>query len=136
MNKAILIGNLGKDPEVKQLDGGSKLAKFSIATSNKYKNKAGETVTETTWHSIIVWGKLADVVEKYLKKGDKVCVRGRIDNRSYTDKEGVKRYTTEINCDELEFLTTKPAANNQQQQTTTSNQQPQNLGEQNDDLPF
>lgn len=134
MNKAILIGNLGKDPEVKTLDGGNKLAKFVLATSYTYKDKAGEKVSETTWHNILVWGKMADVVEKYMKKGDKVSVVGRIVNRSYTDKEGVKKYTTEINCDEFEMLSGKKkeegAANTNTNTNTASSKS------ENDDLPF
>ncbi len=100
-NKVTLIGNLGQNPEVKEFNGGNKLAKFSIATNETYKNKAGEKVTDTQWHNLTAWGKTAEIVEKYLKKGSEVAVEGKLLNRNYTDKEGVKRYVTEIQVSEL-----------------------------------
>ena len=103
-NKVTLIGNLGQNPEVKELDGGKKLAKFSLATNETYRNKAGEKVTDTQWHNLTVWGKTADIVEKYLKKGSEVAVEGKLLNRNYTDKEGVKRYVTEVQVSELVLL--------------------------------
>src|ERR1051325_5933598 len=95
-NKVQLIGNLGQNPEVKELNGGKKVAKFSLATNETYRNKAGEKVTDTQWHNLVAWGKTADIIEKYLKKGSEVAVEGKLLNRNYTDKEGVKRYVTEI----------------------------------------
>lgn len=106
-NKVQLIGNLGMDPEVKSLDGGKKLAKVSIATNETYKNAKGERITETQWHNLIAWGKTADIVEKYLKKGSEVAVEGKLINRNYTDKEGVKRYVTEIEVSEVLMLDAK-----------------------------
>ena len=103
-NKVQLIGNLGQNPEVKELGGGKKLAKFSLATNETYRNKAGEKVTDTQWHNLTVWGKTADIVEKYLKKGSEVAVEGKLLNRNYTDKDGVKRYVTEIQVNELVLL--------------------------------
>lgn len=103
-NKVQLIGNLGQDPEVVSLDGGSKLAKFSIATNETYKNTKGERITETQWHNIVVWGKLADVVEKFLIKGSEVAVEGKLIHRTYETKEGEKRYVSEIKCNELLML--------------------------------
>jgi single-strand DNA-binding protein len=103
-NKVQLIGNLGQDPEVMNLDGGSKLAKFSIATNETYKNSKGERITETQWHNIVVWGKLADVVEKFLSKGSEVAVEGKLIHRSYETKEGEKKYVSEIKCTELLML--------------------------------
>jgi len=103
-NKVQLIGNLGQNPEVKELNGGKKVAKFSLATNETYKNKAGEKVTDTQWHNIVAWGKTADIIEKYLKKGSEICVEGKLLNRSWTDKEGKKRYTTEIQVSELLML--------------------------------
>lgn len=103
-NKVQLIGNLGQNPEVKELNGGKKLAKFSLATNETYRNKEGEKVTDTQWHNLTVWGKTADIVEKYLKKGSEVAVEGKLLNRNYTDKEGVKRYVTEIQVNELLML--------------------------------
>ena len=106
-NKVQLIGNLGMNPEIKTFDGGKKLAKVSIATNETYKNAKGEKVTDTQWHNLVVWGKLAEVVEKFLKKGSEVAVEGKLLNRNYTDKEGVKRYITEIQVNELLILDSK-----------------------------
>lgn len=103
-NKVQLIGNLGQNPEVKELNGGKKVAKFSLATNETYRNKAGEKVTDTQWHNLVAWGKTADIIEKYLKKGSEVAVEGKLLNRNYTDKEGVKRYVTEIQVSELLML--------------------------------
>jgi single-strand DNA-binding protein len=106
-NKVQLIGNLGMDPEVKSLEGGKKLAKMSIATNENYKNSKGEKVTETQWHNLIAWGKTAEIVEKFLKKGSEVAIEGKLINRNYTDKEGIKRYVTEIEVSELLMLDAK-----------------------------
>ena len=103
-NKVQLIGNLGQNPEVKELNGGKKVAKFSLATNETYRNKAGEKVTDTQWHNLVAWGKTADIIEKYLKKGSEVAVEGKLLNRTWTDKEGVKRYTTEVQVSELLML--------------------------------
>lgn len=103
-NKVQLIGNLGMDPEVKALNGGKKLAKMSIATNETYKNAKGEKVTETQWHNLIAWGKTADLVEKFLKKGSEVAIEGKLINNNYTDKEGVKRYSTQIEVSEVLML--------------------------------
>lgn len=103
-NKVQLIGNLGMNPEVKILDGGKKLAKLTIATNETYKNAKGERVTETQWHNLTAWGKTAELVEKYLSKGSEVAVEGKLINRNYTDKEGVKRYSTEIQINEILML--------------------------------
>ena len=103
-NKVQLIGHLGMNPEIKTLDGGRKLAKMSIATNESYKNAKGELVKETQWHNIIAWGKTAEIIEKYLKKGNEVAVEGKLINKTYTDKEGIKRYATEIEVNELLML--------------------------------
>jgi single-strand DNA-binding protein len=103
-NKVQLIGNLGMNPEVKTLDGGKKLAKMSIATNESYKNAKGERVTETQWHNLIAWGKTAEIIEKYLTKGSEVAIEGKLINRNYIDKEGVKRYITEILVNDLLLL--------------------------------
>ncbi|MBI4931117.1 MAG: single-stranded DNA-binding protein [Bacteroidetes bacterium] len=103
-NKVQLIGNLGQNPEVKELNGGKKVAKFSLATNETYRNKAGEKVTDTQWHNLVAWGKTAEIIEKYLKKGSEIAVEGKLLNRNYTDKEGVKRYVTEIQVSELLML--------------------------------
>jgi len=102
-NKVQLIGNLGNDPEIKNLDSGKKLAKFAIATNESYKNAQGEKITDTQWHNVIVWGKTAEIVERYLSKGKEVAVEGKLTSRSY-EKDGEKRYVTEIVCNELLML--------------------------------
>lgn len=96
VNKAILVGNLGRDPEVRTLEGGAKVANFSLATTESYKNKDGNRVEQTEWHRIVLWRGLAEVAEKYLKKGNSIYVEGRIASRKYTDKDGVERTITEI----------------------------------------
>lgn len=103
-NKVQLIGNLGKDPEVVQLENGGKLAKFSLATNETYKNNKGERITETQWHNIVAWGKLAEIVENYLTKGKEVAVEGKLTHRSYETQGGEKRYVTEVRCNELMML--------------------------------
>ncbi len=95
-NKVQLIGRLGDKVEVKNLESGKKLGKVSLATHESYKNKDGEKVTETTWHNLVIWGKQVDILEKYTDKGSELAIEGKITNRDYTDKEGVKRYITEI----------------------------------------
>jgi single-strand DNA-binding protein len=104
MNKAILIGNLGKDPELTYTQAGTAKCKFSIATSKVRKDAAGEKTETTFWHNIVVWGNQAEACGKYLTKGRKVCVEGEIESRSYDDKDGVKKYITEINAQHVEFL--------------------------------
>ncbi len=106
-NKVQLIGNLGNDPEIITMDSGKKLAKFSIATNETYKNAQGERVTDTQWHNVIAWGKTADIIESYVTKGKEVAIEGKLTNRSWEDKEGVKRYTTEVVCNELLMLGNK-----------------------------
>jgi len=106
-NKVQLIGNLGKDPEIINLDSGKKLAKFSIATNESYKNAQGEKVIDTQWHNVIAWGKTAEIIENYVTKGKEVAVAGKLTTRSWEDKEGVKRYMTEVVCSELLMLRDK-----------------------------
>ena len=103
-NKVQLIGNLGNDPEIITLESGKKLAKLSIATNESYKNTEGEKVTDTQWHNVIAWNKTAEIIENYLQKGSEVAIEGKLTNRSYQDKEGVKKYITEIVCNELLML--------------------------------
>src|SRR5688500_8545677 len=102
-NSVRLIGHLGQDPELKET-GKSKLVKFSLATNETYKNEAGEKVEETQWHNLIAWGKQAEVAKEYLKKGSEIAIEGKLTNRSYEDKEGIKRYITEIVVRDFSFL--------------------------------
>lgn len=103
-NKVQLIGNLGNDPEIIQLETGKTVAKFNIATNETYTNKNGEKVTDTQWHNVVAWGKTAQIIEKYVTKGKEVAIEGKLTSRSYDDKEGNKRYITEIVCNELLML--------------------------------
>ncbi len=103
-NKVQLIGNLGTDPEVLNLDSGGKLARFSIATSESYKNNKGERVEDVQWHNIVAWGKLAELVENYLVKGKQVAIEGKLTHRNYETSSGEKRYVTEVRCNELLLL--------------------------------
>jgi single-strand DNA-binding protein len=107
-NKVQLIGNLGNAPEVRTAENGKKWVRFSMATNETYRNAKGEKVTETQWHNLVAWGKLAEIVEKYIGKGKEVVIEGKLVNRSYTDKEGVKKSFTEIHVNELLMLGAKP----------------------------
>jgi single-strand DNA-binding protein len=111
LNKVTLIGNLGNDPEVRSTSGGNRVATFSLATSRSWNGPAGDRQEKTEWHRCVVWNtktsQLADIVEKYVKKGDKLYVEGRIEYRQWQDKEGQTRYSTEINVRELIMLTGK-----------------------------
>ncbi len=108
-NKVQLIGHLGMNPEVKTIDNGKKFAKVSIATNESYKNAKGELVKETQWHNLVAFGKVAEIIENHLEKGSEVAVEGKLVNRNYTDKDGVKRYFTEIHVNELLLLDKKGA---------------------------
>ena len=109
-NKVQLIGHLGAAPEVKKTDSGKKYARFSVATNENYRNASGEKVTETTWHNLVAWGKVAEIAEKYLIKGTEVALEGKLISRSYTDKTGNKKYITEVQVNELLLLGSKAKA--------------------------
>ncbi len=104
VNKAIILGNLGADPEVRHTKAGTCVATISVATSRSYKNSEGEKIENTQWHRIVFWAKLAEIVEKYLRKGASVYVEGRIETRKWKDKEGVDRYTTEIVAEQMNMI--------------------------------
>jgi single-strand DNA-binding protein len=106
-NKVQLIGNLGNDPEIITLENGKKLAKFSLATNETYKNGQGEKIIETQWHNIIAWNKTADIVETYVKKGKEIALEGKLTSRSYETKDGEKRYITEVVVSEVLLLGNK-----------------------------
>lgn len=103
-NKVQLIGHVGNDPEIKTFDGGKKLAKLAIATNESYKNDKGEKVEETQWHNLVAWGKTADIIEKYVVKGKEIAIEGKLTHKSYEDKNGEKRYVTEVVIDEVLLL--------------------------------
>lgn len=106
-NSVKLIGNLGMDPEIKSLESGRLLARFSLATSSQFKNAEGEKVKEAQWHNVVAWGKTAEIAEKYLKKGSKVAIEGRLNNRQYESAKGEKKYITEVVVDDLLMLNNK-----------------------------
>ncbi len=106
-NKVQLIGNLGTTPEIITLESGKKLAKFSLATNETYKNSSGQKVTDTQWHYIVAWNKTAEIIEQFLQKGSEVMIEGKLTSRSFEDKEGNKRYVTEVVCNELLMLGNK-----------------------------
>jgi single-strand DNA-binding protein len=139
INKVILVGNLGKDPEVRYLEGGTAVANFPIATSETYKDRSsGEKKTITEWHNIVVWRGLAEIAEKYLKKGNQVYIEGKLRTRQWQDKDGSNRYTTEVVGENMQMLGGKrddstPSNTN----SPTSNEPP--IDKSNDiadDLPF
>jgi single-strand DNA-binding protein len=103
-NSVQLIGNLGADPEVKKFDNGKMLARLKVATNETYYNQKGEKVQDTQWHSVTVWGKTAEIAEKYLNKGQEIALEGKLTTNTWEDKEGVKRYSTEIVASELLML--------------------------------
>ena len=140
-HKTIIKGNLGKDPEVKHFDSGNSVASFSVAVSDSFKNKDGEFVEQTEWYNVVVWGKLTEVVEKYLSKGDSVLIEGRMKTRSYDDKNGDKRYVTELNATEINMLGGKPEgesrdANVSKRDANVANRDANEGVDQEDDLPF
>ena len=106
-NRVQLIGNVGNDPEVKTFDGGKKVANLTIATNETYRNEKGEKVEQTEWHRIVAWGKTAEIIEKYVSKGKEIAVDGKLTHRSYDDKNGEKRYITEVVVNEITLLGSK-----------------------------
>ena len=111
VNKVILVGNLGKDPEVRHLENGAVVANFSMATSETYKDKNGVRQTQTEWHNVVLWRGLAEIAEKFLKKGNMIYIEGKLRTRSWEDKEGVTRYTTEVVGDSMTMLGSKSDRN-------------------------
>jgi single-strand DNA-binding protein len=119
LNKVMLIGNVGKDPEVTTLDKGGKVAKFTLATSEKYTDKSGNKTERTDWHNIVAWGPLADLVEKYVVKGKQLYLEGQIRNRSW-EQDGVKKFATDINITQLVFLSNGNGASNGKSESSSS----------------
>ena len=136
VNKVILVGNLGKDPEVKYLDSGVAVANFSLATTESYKNKEGERVNQTEWHSIVLWRGLAEVAEKWLKKGSSVYIEGKIKTRKWEDKDGNTRYNTEILADNMTMLGSKPTSAPEAAPAAPATPEQQPATDTADDLPF
>jgi len=141
VNKVILVGNVGKDPEVRYLESGIAVASFPIATSESYRTKDGEKVTTTEWHNIVAWRGLAEVAEKYVKKGSQIFIEGKIRTRSWDDKEGNKRYITEVIVDNMQLLGRRSAESTteQEQKEKTDNFDSDKADsdlKESDDLPF
>jgi single-strand DNA-binding protein len=108
-NKVQLIGKLGRDPEIRTIEGGRKKASFSMATNESYRNASGEKITETQWHNIVAWGKVAEIAERFLTKGKEVAVEGKLINRTYTDKQGQKKFFSEVVISEMLLIGEKSA---------------------------
>jgi len=145
VNKVILVGNVGKDADVRYIDSGVAVASFSLATSETYTSKSGEKVTTTEWHNIIAWRGLGEFAGKYIKKGRQLYIEGRIRSRSYDDKDGVKKYITEILADSIQLLGKKesgeegnatPANDFPHNQSQQQNNDSFDAGDTVDDLPF
>ncbi|MCB2378859.1 single-stranded DNA-binding protein [Hymenobacter sp. BT635] len=124
INKVILVGNLGKDPEVRHLEGGSSVAHFTLATNDYYKDKSGNRVERTEWHNITAWRGLAEMAEKYLKKGQQIYVEGKLRTRQYQDKDNQTRYITEIVADEISMLGGRPQNDTQASNGQQGNEHP------------
>lgn len=140
LNKAMLIGHLGKDPELRYTSNGVAVANFSIATNETWKDQDGNMQERTEWHNIVMWAKLAEIAGEWLKKGQRVYLEGRIQTRSYDDKNGVKRYTTEVVANDMIMLgggrgAESGGAGEAQPQTSSVNE-PRNDGGEKEDLPF
>ncbi len=143
VNKVILIGNVGKDPEIRHLDSGVAVANFTLATSESYNAKNGERVTNTEWHNIVMWRGLADVVEKYVKKGSRLFIEGKITSRQY-EKDGQTKYFTEIVANNMVMLDSKGSTQSNDNVVNTTETKPQPTVEKpevedaggEDDLPF
>ena len=125
VNKVILIGNVGKDPECRYTEAGTALANLTLATTNRWKNKQGEPQEETEWHRVVAYGKLAEIIEKYVQKGKPLYIEGRLQTRKWTDKEGNDKYTTEITVREMKMLGSKPQSDDggRYEQQTTGNEE-------------
>jgi len=138
VNKVILVGNLGKDPEIRTLESGAVVANFSIATTEVYKDRTtGERKENTEWHNIVMWRGLAEIAQKYLKKGNSVYLEGKLRTRSYQTKEGETRYVTEVVVDDMVMLGSKNSAGASQGQNQVSEPTPERYtATEGDDLPF
>lgn len=147
VNKVILVGNVGKDPEIRYLDSGVAVATFSLATSESFKDKSGQRTSRTEWHNIVLWRGLAEVAEKYVKKGQSLYIEGKITNRSYDAKDGNKRYISEIVGNEMKMLGSKasnesgssasaPPVATEPSQSETPQSEAGSEPMETDDLPF
>ena len=137
LNKAMLIGHLGDDIKMHYFDGGGSIGRFPLATNESYVNKStGEKVSNTEWHNLVVRNKAAEICEKYLSKGDRIYVEGRIKTRKWTGEDGADRYSTEINVNEFTFLTTKKDVSQTSPSDSVPNTNSEAVPSEKDDLPF
>lgn len=144
VNKVILIGNVGADPDVRYLEGGVAVASLRLATTERYRNRNGENVEQTEWHNIVLWRGLAEVVEKYVKKGMRLYIEGRLRTRAWEDQNGTKRYTTEIYADNMQMLSRSDDAMTMNMPKAAPSASPANDSQtaspmpanEEDDLPF
>jgi single-strand DNA-binding protein len=143
VNKVILVGNLGKDPEVKTFENGRKVAKFSLATSETYTDRSGQRQEKTEWHNVVFWGNIADVIEKYLRKGSQIYMEGKLATRSY-DQDGVKKFITEIEGSSMTMLGRAGGGSGSSENSSTNNRESSSnetinsnlMADTTDDLPF
>jgi single-strand DNA-binding protein len=139
LNKVTLIGHLGADPELRYTEGNIPVASFNVATNESYKDQSGTLVERTEWHRIVAWRKLAEIFAEYLKKGSKVYLEGKLQTRSWEDKDGVKRYTTEVVVGEFMFLDSRGGSNGHAgggQPASVAAPPPEPADVKDDDLPF
>lgn len=132
VNEVFILGNLGKEPETKYTADGTAISRFSVATSRKYKDSQGQVQEEVEWHRIVCFGKVAEIVQRYLKKGSPVFIKGRLRTRKYTDKEGIERFQTEIVAEQMQMLNSAST----EQKTAQATQAPRRAPAQDDDPPF
>lgn len=130
VNKVILVGNLGIDPEVRTLENGTKLARIRIATSESYTAKDGQRIEQTEWHNVVLWRQLADVAERFLTKGKQVYIEGKLQTRQWKDRDGNDRYTTEVVADTLQLLGRAPSGNSSSQPDSHQGQSQQSQSQQ------
>jgi single-strand DNA-binding protein len=135
VNKAIVLGNLGKDPEVRFLPNGDAVCNFSLATTESWKDKDGQKLDKTEWHNVVLFRKLAEIAGEYLKKGRPVYIEGRLQTRKWKDKEGADRYTTEIVADQMQMLGSKEEAR-EAPKAPAETQAPKDFDDMKDDIPF
>ena len=136
VNKAILIGRLGRDPEVRYTNQGSQVTNFSIATDEAWTDRNGERQKRTEWHRVVTWGKLAEICGQYLKKGSQVFIEGRIQTREWEDREGNKKYTTEVVAREMKMLDSKGAVDSRVEEPPLPDEPFESAGGEDDDIPF
>jgi single-strand DNA-binding protein len=142
VNKVILVGNLGSDPEVRTTPNGQRVANFRLATSRNWTGQDGQRQEKTEWHSIVVWGKQAEIAERYLQKGKQIYLEGRLETRSWQDKEGQTRYKTEVICENFQMLgragdrNGEPAGDYQRDRAAAPEESMSQAGGSDDDLPF